>query len=371
MEYGMFNRILKQNTTCISMVVIIIACVNLTRCGDIDKNGERFVDAASTFGTAPTTQAANTDGSVTVTFPNGTTEVRYPTTTGGYYKMELLGDVPISSSETFAGLAADSNYYYILIRKDLGFSIVRWYFYRTAKLTDSWTQRCSILDDGKFFSYGKGWYGGMAWDGTNFYIMDGPAGSTVIPKFRKFSGTDCSEGESINTATKTAYGTLVYAYDNGYLFWDRDGDVEHLPGQETPDSGYVLFRTNVTTGGSTSFITNQTMGTKSTYWGRGIFPFSSGDTPVALTVHSGTAWSIFSIGYAKNDLWKFNSSGAAIGWSEFSVYGGFSIGSSWEYLAASGERCLATQNGTNLVFGARRIPFYEEIRFITVGVTNF
>jgi len=132
--------------------------------------------------------------------------------------------------------------------------------------------------------------GGLAWDGTYFYI----ATNYSKGRFAKF-GANCSQYSDFNTGIQSGYQTNpTFDYEGGHFFWARASGYY-------PATSSALLKVAASSGTLVSSMGVQAIGTKTTNWDS----YSKG-----IAARNGIRWAVFSSFYSETTVWKLSDSSA-------------------------------------------------------------
>lgn len=300
-----------------------------TALGNLPGSQDSLSSSATTAG-APATPSTTTTGSGGTTTGGGgtgtggtttTAEKCSTTTTGGCFSVTQTKSTTLTASQQLRGIAVSGANIYHLQREDQGGGIIRWKIYSTPVATPTtWTQVCSILDDGKF-------NGGLAASSTAYYTFGDANYSPISPPLyqdvRVFNYS-CIEQPKIQSPGESSFfgGVVDQPYvaniaynDPGTLYFSRG---IHMAGGGT--SGYrglaigtlsnlALFPSTASLGGKTfDWLYNNYSG----------FPYAN---TYPKTVSSWAAWGVDTNrfgtqGSSSPILWKFQGDGTPVGWAQ-------------------------------------------------------
>jgi hypothetical protein len=295
-----------------NLLFLIVTAIVMTACGSTESapfsglfNGE--VSPGTATGSGSGASSGTTNGTFTGTGACNST------TTGGCFKILSGVATPLSSSQELRGFAANDSNIYSLIRENDGGGIIHWKINSTSvSAPTTWTQVCSILDDGNF-------NGGLASNGTSFYTFGSSNSLTELRTIRVFNAS-CIEQTPLQVPETVVINNTVAFPQVQNLIAPTVNSIFY----ETC-SGLQNYQPSTTS--LQSLFTSSTLGGKTFSWAAltsSCYTYAGADPE---TVSTFAAWGLdtnsFSVNCSATDqpplLWKFQTNGTPTGWGQLPV----------------------------------------------------
>lgn len=239
-------------------------------------------DGSSSGSSSNSSTSGSGSGAVSGTGVPAKSGQQFTTDSGTHFYVTKHQTLSLPSTEFFKGGTAFGSYIYILTNQYLSGSTTIWKIYRVTPSTLSSAVQCTWYETSTLT-------GGLATDGTYFYILGRSYTSNVV----RINVSGCGKPGDIYLPTTPYYSVVpTFAIDSGNLYF---------PG--TTSSGYPytysLIKNSTNNGSYTENVPETLTTSHSTNW------FST----KALAVNNGNRWAVFSESYTGYTLWKFDSYG--------------------------------------------------------------